>query len=63
MTEQHNVRVRHLQKGDKLVATGETVTDVWRDPYDSKKYIVNLTGRTYRSVWNANTSIRVERSQ
>lgn len=56
-----DVRVSQLRRGDVLVATGNVVTDVFKDVRDSKKYLVYLRGRTYRSVWNANTTIRIER--
>lgn len=56
-----DVRVSQLRRGDVLVATGETVTDVFRT-LDSKKRLVYLKGRKYRSEWNANTTIRVDRA-
>ena len=58
-----DVRVRYLQKGDRLLATGNVVTDVRQNPYNKREYFVNLEGRTYRSTWNASTSIRVERGE
>ena len=56
-----DVRVSQLRRGDVLVGSGETVTDVFPVIRNSKKRLVYLRGRKYRSEWNANTTIRVDR--